>query len=169
MSSRPKPEYAWKEGARLSVDPQAVGDELEHLRRRYKRVLPEAVVAAARSMRSPLHAAFEWDDDTAAERYRLDQARYILRQITVRVVREDNVVRSVRAFWFVDGDEKGYTSLRVVMRSEPLRKQVLARAWKELEEWRARYQDLEELAHVFDAMEMSPAKAGGRVVRTAQA
>jgi len=49
---------------------------------------PSAVVDEARPEDSPLHAAFEWDDSIAAEKYRLEQARRLLRQVGLFIERE---------------------------------------------------------------------------------
>jgi hypothetical protein len=50
-------------------------------------------------------------------------------------------------------EEHQYEPINVVMGDARLRRQVLQRAWKELEEWRRRYEDYEELASVFASME----------------
>ncbi|MEE4236521.1 MAG: hypothetical protein V2I51_07335 [Anderseniella sp.] len=47
------------------------------------RITPSAIVEAARDEDSALHAYFEWDDSTAAEQYRLMQARELLRSCKV--------------------------------------------------------------------------------------
>lgn len=53
------------------------------------RLVPADVVEAARDPRSPLHSHFEWDDSTAAEKYRIEQARTLIRSVKVEVtVRE---------------------------------------------------------------------------------
>lgn len=44
------------------------------------------VVDAARSPASPLHALFTWDDATAAEERRLEQARGLIRSYRVAIV-----------------------------------------------------------------------------------
>lgn len=45
-------------------------------------ITPEGVVNAARDPKSPLHCKFEWDDGIAAEQYRRDQARTLIRKLT---------------------------------------------------------------------------------------
>lgn len=45
------------------------------------------VIDAARNKKNPLHPAFEWDDTVAAERFRTEQARKLIKSI--RVVYED--------------------------------------------------------------------------------
>jgi len=48
---------------------------------------PGDVVEAARDEKSPIHPWFEWDDGIAAEAYRVDQARDLIK--SVRVIRDD--------------------------------------------------------------------------------
>lgn len=53
------------------------------------RLAPADVVEAARDPQSPLHSHFEWDDTDAARKYRLDQARTLIRSVKIEVtVRE---------------------------------------------------------------------------------
>jgi hypothetical protein len=44
-------------------------------------ITAEQVVAAARDENSPLHDYFDWDDTTAAEKYRLMQGRTLIRTV----------------------------------------------------------------------------------------
>lgn len=44
-------------------------------------VSPQMVLDRARDESSPLHDCFEWDNDVAAEKYRLVQARVLLRLV----------------------------------------------------------------------------------------
>ena len=63
-----------------------VRDRLEKIRSRNQGVLtPDDVVKDASSKTSPLHAYFTWDDSEAAHRYRLDEARSLIRNVKVEV------------------------------------------------------------------------------------
>jgi formate-dependent nitrite reductase cytochrome c552 subunit len=74
--------YEWKENTRIPADAQKVGEELESILRRDA----EAVVELARkNKKSELHKCFEWDDTEAGKRYRLEQARHIMRMIVTEV------------------------------------------------------------------------------------
>lgn len=53
------------------------------------RLLPADVVEAARDPASPLHSHFEWNDSAAAEKYRLDQARTLIRSVKIEVTVRD--------------------------------------------------------------------------------
>lgn len=144
--------YAWKDGARLKADPQAVGERLERLHERHGgAVTPAAVVRDARRPSSPLHPCFTWDDAEAAERHREGQAREVLRSIVV-VIPEREDQPPVRAFVVVrEGEADHYTTLFRAMSDGELRRQVLQRAFRELEALRAKYAEYEELAAVFEA------------------
>lgn len=147
--------YGWRQGARINLDPQKAGEALERIKRAGNGLLePRAVVDAARDDASPIHDHFEWDDAVAAEAHRQDQARDLVRSLTIDVSRSNVESKAVRAFVNVDvGEQRGYVSTMTAMSSQDLRKQVLARAFAELEAWRARHAELTELARIFSAMD----------------
>ena len=57
---------------------------------------PALVVDTAKDPEHPLHTRFDWDDTTAAEKYRLVQAAYIIRSVRVTVQRSDSSTVTVR-------------------------------------------------------------------------
>lgn len=59
---------------------------------------PADVVDAARNPNSSMHSQFEWDDGEAAEAYRLQQARSLIRRVKVEVIRPDNQVVHIPSF-----------------------------------------------------------------------
>ena len=61
-------------------------------------LLPEVVVEAARNPNSLLHGYFTWDDGEAAEQFRLQEARALIRRVKVQVIRSDNAVVYVPSF-----------------------------------------------------------------------
>ena len=146
--------YKWKlEG--IGADPQAVGERLEKIQKqRGGEILPGHVVDDAKSSRSPLHDLFEWDDREAAQQHRLNQARWIMRQITVEITGDNKEARTTRAFVHVrTNDHKAYTSVTRAMSDKDLRAQVVRRALDELNGWRQRYRNYKELAAVFAALD----------------
>lgn len=152
----PRVIYGWRAGSRIGLDAQAVGQTIERLTKRHNGVLePGHIVEAARDESSPMHPHFIWDDAEAAERYREDQARDLIRSLTVDISRSNvEPPKPIRAFVNVEtGGERGYVSTATAMSSEDLRKQVIARAFGELEAWRARYAELTELGRIFSAID----------------
>jgi hypothetical protein len=76
-----------------------IADRIFCLEREKGRLIPADLVEDARDPDSPLHAYFTWDDTEAAEKYRLHQARTIIRSVKCDVTVRDislSVVRYVR-------------------------------------------------------------------------
>ena len=141
--------YKWKSGSRVKCSAQTAGEVCEKLGHKGK-LTPEALVDASRSEDAPLHGAFEWNDETAAEKYRVIQAGYIIRSIEIET---EYAEEPVRAFVPVLREEKtSYESIEVVMMSEDGREQLLSRAIAELRAFERKYNSLEELAEVFAAI-----------------
>lgn len=147
--------YGWRPGSRINLDPEKAGKELERIKKAGNGLLePADVVQAARDEASPIHPHFEWDDGAAAEAYRENQARELVRSLTIDISRSNLEQRSVRAFVNVEvGEQRGYVSTVTAMSSAELRKQVLEKAFAELEAWRARHAELSELARIFSAID----------------
>lgn len=124
------------------INPQRVGDELERIRLAHGGDLrPGDVVEAARDPKHALHSFFEWDDQKAAEHYRVAQARGIIR--LVRVENENTDSGSIRAFLSVTSENgRAYRPVAEIMASSDLRDRVLAQALKDLEAWKLRYREL---------------------------
>ena len=148
--------YQWKPEARVKVDAQIAGEELERIRvRNNGRLDSRGVLEASRPSDAPLHGEFEWDDAAAAEQYRVQQAGYLIRMIAVEV---DQAERSepMRAFVSVVREaDRSYTSIQHALSDTELRAQVLSQAWSELEAWRKRHAELIELAKVFAVIDQA--------------
>lgn len=150
--------YRWKPGSTLKVDAQTAGEELERIRHeRGGTLIPGDVVEASRSDNAPLHYAFEWNDFVAADAYRIEQTKYIIRSVEVVVSSDAHAPAApVRAFTSIQLDKRPtYTSTSVAMRDADLREQILARALRDLAAWRARYAGLTELANIFAALDQA--------------
>ena len=57
------------------------------------KLTPELLFEDARNPDSPLHPQFDWDDSTAAEKYRIQQARNLLCSATIEVEVDGDVLR----------------------------------------------------------------------------
>jgi hypothetical protein len=71
------------------VSIQKVAERLLELERDNGRLAPADVVEAARDPESPLHSHFNWDDSDAAEKYRLMQARTLIRTVKLEITVRD--------------------------------------------------------------------------------
>ena len=135
------------------TDPRVVS-ELERIARQHGgRLMPEAVVEAARNSRSILHSFFDWDNTEAAEKWRVHQARNLIR-VTVTYIGENDDT-PMRVFVSLHSDrqsKRGYQSTVNVLSDEDMRAELLEDALAELRAFREKYVALKELVAVFDAI-----------------
>jgi hypothetical protein len=114
---------------------------------------PEEVVACAHNPKSVLHSMFQWDDTEAAREYRLWQARELIRVSVIMLPETPD--EPVRAFVSLMSDRTkdagGYRCMATVLSNRQQREMLLAQALKELQYWQKKYQQLTELAPIFEA------------------
>lgn len=154
--------FEFSEGARFQAgadkDANIVGRHIEMLREKFKGELtPQDVLDDARHDNSPLHTFFEWDDSAAAEAYRLQQARGLIRAVVAVYTREDEGKTAVRTRAYVHVPEPSaphYREASHALSQAKTRKMVLDRAWNELKAWKARYKDLSEFAGLIRVIEV---------------
>jgi hypothetical protein len=145
--------YAWNRGR--GVQAQVVGEAVERIADSHGGVCPSwAMVDEARPDDSELHPLFEWNDYTAAEAFRRDQARHHIREL--RVVLEEGE-EPVQAFVHIirmgdDGPVEGYRATRMVVQSVDECRQMLDEALSSLRAWKRRYEHLSELSDVFQVI-----------------
>ena len=60
-----------------------VQKDLDRIKNKHKSLTPEIVVEEAKSPKSPLHKAFDWSDTKAAKKWRLHQARQLIRAVWI--------------------------------------------------------------------------------------
>lgn len=117
---------------------------------------PEVVVKEATPEDSPLHNHFEWDQDAAAEAYRLQQAEQLIRRVKVTITKPDNQNTVVRAFVNVrkkETDKKGfYIDTQEALKNEFYREQVLKSAVREAKSFHDKYQGLDELSDILNSI-----------------
>lgn len=144
--------YVWHRAR--SVDAQVVGEVIEDVADRHGGVCPTwALVDAARPDDHPMHRLFQWDDLIAAEAYRREQARHVVRELRVVVDTPDGD-EEVQAFVHVvrlydDGAMEGYRLTRLVVECEDEYEQVLREALAGLRAWERRFRHLSGLDDVF--------------------
>lgn len=114
-------------------------------------IAPEAVIGFAKPETSPIHRFFEWDNDTAAHNYRMDQARKLVKSITIEI--EGHDVPAYHHVKLLETNEPTYLDTMHCMESEDIWEQVLASALKEATAWMNRYKIYKEMAPIVDAIE----------------
>jgi hypothetical protein len=148
--------YQWRQ-KRFPVDAQKAGEELERIQTLHGGITAQKVVEESKPKNSVLHKCFEWNDATAAEKYRESQARVLVANIVV-VKLEDGQEETepVRAFInvvdFEEPDESKYVTLKTALSNDDYKSQMLQNALKELKSFQQKYKNLKGLSDVFNAI-----------------
>lgn len=140
MSNR---KFEWREGMPAPpVDADVFGGVVDQIEQEKGKVEPADVVEAARDPASPIHVAFDWNDATAAEKYRVQQARRYIGGLVVTRVRIDEGDAPTREFYSVrptPASALAYHSRDKIASSEEMTLQVIKRARSEFEAVAKRY------------------------------
>jgi hypothetical protein len=128
-----------------------ITDELLALKTGQGVINPAEVVQWARdNPASRLYSALTWDNEAAAERYRIWQVRAL---ISVHIVDVDGGRKFVSlSVDRIGGHSGGYRPLSDVMEDETLRDVLLKDAFTELERVQKRFAKLKELAGVWNEL-----------------
>ncbi len=96
---------------------QTILTALEGLQSKDGRLTPKKVLEAAADPDHVLHGEFDWDDTTAARKWRLEQARKLIRSVEINITVD---LTTVTAIGYVrdpaSGDEQGYVSTEQLQR-----------------------------------------------------
>lgn len=141
--------YKWNDGARYSVSAQIAGEVCEELENRGE-LTAKKLVEVSRPENAPLHNVFNWNDEEAAELYREEQGRRIIRCLIV--VPENNTV-TTRAYFNIVAKEPEYHSINTILESKDKYEALMENALKELASFKKKYAVLSQLQPVFEAIE----------------
>lgn len=118
---------------------------------------PGIVVEDAKNPDSPLHEVFDWNNKSAAHKYRLVTARNLVRSIEVEIIDMPPVVFFANVK--LTGGDRVYKRIYEVMSDAELRQQVLEEALEYFERGRTRWESLKELSEIFRAIDSVKSKA----------
>lgn len=143
--------YQWKETSRIKADPQVAGEICEKLAETVG-LSAKTLLEASREESAPLHGEFEWDDGLAAEKYREDQARYIIRNLCFKVEDKPHGEKEapVRVFFKVREKSNDYDPLPVIVKEKDKREKLLEAAKKDMTAIQQKYSAIEEVVKALE-------------------
>lgn len=151
MVFQPKRSYSWNENfGGFKIDANIVGGVFEQIENETGEVTKERFLEASRPDDSPTHSMFEWDDEKAAEAYRLSMSGKIIGSIHIKYINDNNEECSVRAYVNTSPmkETAKYESVEVVLSDEDKRSVYLTRIKQELDNYIRRNSHIEELADI---------------------
>lgn len=137
--------YVFRSGNRVQrVKAQVVGEELERIHKAKGALLPADVVDESRPDEAPLHDAFEWRDDVAAEEWRCHTARNLIR--SVHVVNEKEESEPVYVSVVTQEKEREYQPIDVIVQSPNLYAMAIYEAQQRINSAKKSLEDLQRAA-----------------------
>lgn len=141
-----KPQFAFRAGARVGkVKAQAAGEELARIRDKHGELTPRITVDESKPKSAPLHNAFEWDNDKAADEFRLQQARTLIRAVCV-VHSPEAEPQAVYVHVKREEKEGSYEPVSVVVHEPDLLQTALAELQEKLSGAQRAVNELEDAA-----------------------
>jgi len=152
----------------MSENRDQIRAELEQIRNANDgQLLPEAIVEFARNRNTALHGEFEWNNTKAAQRFRLEQARRVIR-LNINVLSTEGGDVTVPMYVSLKADRHtggGYRTLEDVMSDDEMRAQLLEQGLEEFQRVRRKYQTIQELTPVFTAIDRVARRTNRQAVR----
>lgn len=115
-----------------------------------KDITPKMVLEKAKDEGTELHKCFEWDNDAAAEKYRIIQAGNVIRMLYIVPRNEDAPPVRVLS----KTSNMVYQPTRTFVTNKNEYEDLLKRALSELESFRKKYHTLSELEQVFEQIDL---------------
>lgn len=138
--------YKWREGYPARADANVAGEICAALEAE-GRLTARDLVEEAKSESHPLHRIFEWDNDKAAESFRLIQAQQMIGALKIEV--EDRP--PIKKYYNIVRAEGQYHSIEMLMSSDATSNLLLEAAKREFRSYKEKYETLTELKELFEA------------------
>lgn len=148
-------EPEWKRFAK-GTDPQKVADEIFAIS---DTPTASEIVEMASDPAKESHALFEWNDSIAANEWRKEQARLVMRNLKVEFVNELDGMEEkktstpVRLFYGNPVEKEGFAAITTIMENKDMYAQLLERAKMEIKSYRKKYAMLKELEPLFNVID----------------
>lgn len=156
-------EYFFTNGCplRVEVNQQKLGEEIENMPRTNGALESQTYVDYARNNPdSEAYKTLEWDDSIAAENWRKEQARAIIRAVRYRDISDhsqatdvnETIPVVVRPYYNLERG-KGYEDINVILADADKHKKLLNNAREDMIRYREKYFMLEELKPIFEQID----------------
>lgn len=138
------PYYRWKTGKpQPKIEAEVFGLVLEQIDRDFGNIKPRMVVDVARDPTSALHPVFDWDNESASEKWRRHHARQLIGSlVTISVNVEHAHPLEVRGFFSVQetpNSARAYLPTAKIMTNRDLKAMLLGDAAKELDSFLVKF------------------------------
>jgi len=143
--------YEWKlKSLAAGINPEDANAELNRIKNVFGAITAKTILQAATPEDSLFHRLFEWNDSIAAIKHRLTQARTLVNNLQVTIVRDEHKKISAPVFEITRNEHgvRSYKSCFEIATTPADLRYVKANAFKELQYWKRKYETYSELSDV---------------------
>ncbi len=157
--------YDWRVN-KYPISADVAGKRIEELEQENGEVNPQILLDDSRPEDAVMHCCFEWRDDIAAERYRLEQSRDLLGNLRIVRIEEeepDSEPVKLRAFHSVSETRSSrgeFHHIDVIKANEDMSRNVINNAKTELEIFYNKYCGLCDVCGIMEEFILK--KKGGK-------
>lgn len=137
----------WKMNGIFNADAAKCKQEIDGIGVNVK---PQQIVDYAKNPSTELHKCFTWDNDLAAEKWRLQEARQVVCSLVIVESNSDGENDTpIRVFHKTD-NEDGYKPIQFILHDKDEYRKLLERCEYDLRNLKKKYQSISEYQEIWD-------------------
>ena len=136
---------------RFKADAQKSADEIMEICEELESATPQQILEKARDGNTELHKCFTWDDTEAAEKWRITEARTVVRNLKIIEVKPDKEPEptTIRVFYKTD-NSGGYKPTKLILKKPDEYKVLVERCRSELLAVKQKFQNISEFDEIWE-------------------
>ena len=145
--------YKWRTGSQIKGNAQVSGELFEQLSQTKEGLTAETLLNANKLKNAPLHNDYEWNNQKAANEWRLHQSRHFLNSLIVVMVNDETSEELHTRAVHITTEAHKYEPITTIIKEENKYAVLLENALAELNSFKRKYEVLKELKPVFEAID----------------
>ena len=136
---------------KFKADAQKCADEIMEICDELESATPQQILDKARDSNTELHKCFTWDDTEAAEKWRITEARSVVRNLKIIEVKPDKEPEptTIRVFYKTD-NSGGYKPTKLILKKPDEYKTLVERCRSELLAVKQKFQNISEYEEIWE-------------------
>ena len=136
---------------KFKADAQKCADEIMEICEELESATPQQILEKARDSNTELHKCFTWDDTEAAEKWRISEARAVVRNLKIIEQKSDKQPEptTIRVFYKTD-NESGYKPTKLILKKPDEYKVLVERCRSELLAIKQKFNSISEYEEIWE-------------------
>jgi hypothetical protein len=136
---------------KFKADAQKCADEIMEICEELESATPQQILEKARDSNTELHKCFTWDDTEAAEKWRISEARAVVRNLKIIEQKPDKQTEptAIRVFYKTD-NESGYKPTKLILKKPDEYKSLVERCRSELLAIKQKFNSISEYEEIWE-------------------